>query len=152
MSAIENLFQEHLAGELGMYNSSNWQQGALIGSLMMNREIQDVFNATVLSCMRCVEHFAEVNVEAICSCLALYARELRRRGVPCFNCGKEGSRACAGCRAAIFCSEECQRAQWDSHKKMCKIVSQYEAHFKENNISVEVKPGVVFGGAQGARN
>jgi hypothetical protein len=39
---------------------------------------------------------------------------------PCANrCGKEGSQKCSTCRAAVYCSAECQQVHWKEHKLSC---------------------------------
>ncbi|KAI9011606.1 hypothetical protein DFJ74DRAFT_684072 [Hyaloraphidium curvatum] len=44
----------------------------------------------------------------------------------CYQCGfsPEGGQAsmkrCSRCKIACYCSVECQRAAWPSHKKMCR--------------------------------
>ncbi|KZV63781.1 hypothetical protein PENSPDRAFT_657035 [Peniophora sp. CONT] len=49
----------------------------------------------------------------------------------CSNCGKLGDEKaelmrCSSCRAVLYCSTACQRAQWQSHKKTCKALSSGE--------------------------
>ena len=43
----------------------------------------------------------------------------------CFNCGKAGAaKRCIRCRAAVYCSKECQRGAWKEHKKICGKVAR----------------------------
>ncbi len=37
----------------------------------------------------------------------------------CDKCGKPTKQGCSGCRAAIYCSKECQKADWKQHKQTC---------------------------------
>jgi len=40
----------------------------------------------------------------------------------CDNCGASHSKlqCCARCHEVSYCNQECQRAAWDQHKKVCK--------------------------------
>lgn len=145
MTAVEKLFADHVAGNLRGFSSSNWQRGVLVGSAVLNEKIQDLFDKAVLGAALCMDDSGKVNLEAMCACLAFYARELRRRKSPCFNCGKESRNACAGCRAAVFCSRKCQREQWGYHKNMCKMLAHMEQNLKREHVAIEIKPGVMFG-------
>jgi len=37
----------------------------------------------------------------------------------CWVCGKPNSMKCSKCKAAAYCSVECQRTDWPSHKTKC---------------------------------
>ncbi|KAI2462729.1 hypothetical protein F4781DRAFT_419156 [Annulohypoxylon bovei var. microspora] len=39
----------------------------------------------------------------------------------CAVCCKDGGKLCAVCKSCCYCSKECQRMDWSSHKKLCKI-------------------------------
>jgi len=45
----------------------------------------------------------------------------------CTQCGQERSRdgikMCGGCKIAMFCSKECQKAHWPTHKRVCRLGS-----------------------------
>ncbi|KAI0700530.1 hypothetical protein C8T65DRAFT_283138 [Cerioporus squamosus] len=50
--------------------------------------------------------------------------ELRNKEGRCRNCDRarnsgEQFRFCKGCKSALYCSEQCQRAHWQDHKDMC---------------------------------
>jgi hypothetical protein len=36
------------------------------------------------------------------------------------GCGKAASKVCSRCKTAAYCSPECQKSQWKSHKRECK--------------------------------
>ncbi|KAI0668431.1 hypothetical protein C8Q78DRAFT_1047124 [Trametes maxima] len=47
--------------------------------------------------------------------------ELRNKAGRCKTCDRareppERFRVCSGCQVALYCGEECQRADWPSHK------------------------------------
>ncbi|KAJ6624897.1 hypothetical protein B0H10DRAFT_1942857 [Mycena sp. CBHHK59/15] len=50
----------------------------------------------------------------------------------CGSCGKKQSelgpgvilKHCKACSVAVYCKKECQRADWSSHKHVCKLLSQ----------------------------
>mmetsp|Transcript_25904 Transcript_25904/g.65754 ORF Transcript_25904/g.65754 Transcript_25904/m.65754 type:complete len:268 (-) Transcript_25904:364-1167(-) len=48
-----------------------------------------------------------------------------RKGRTCENpgCREPGEKACAGCKAAFYCSASCQRESWKGHKCLCTHVS-----------------------------
>jgi TPR repeat protein len=35
----------------------------------------------------------------------------------------DADRLCAGCRSVLYCSHECQRADWKGHKPACKVAT-----------------------------
>lgn len=41
---------------------------------------------------------------------------------PCFysKCSKESKKYCGGCKEVRYCSVECQRADWPSHRLLCQ--------------------------------
>ena len=50
--------------------------------------------------------------------------------VECARCLKRGSqtelRPCAGCKSFSYCSKDCQRSDWPSHKRLCKSIQSLE--------------------------
>eukprot|EP00797_Seminavis_robusta_P023028 Sro373_g129050.1 n/a (335) ;mRNA; r:45518-46522 len=66
----------------------------------------------------------------------------------CWECDKyfEGVQKCTGCKAARYCSSECQKKSWKGgHKTKCKILEkQYQAlQSNEKVISKAVKAGSI---------
>ena len=51
--------------------------------------------------------------------------------IECAPCLKRGSqtelRRCAGCKSFSYCSKDCQRSDWPSHKRLCKSIKSLEA-------------------------
>lgn len=48
------------------------------------------------------------------------ARYLRRKGRPCAQCRALGPwKKCAACREVYYCSKECQKVHWQTHKASC---------------------------------
>ncbi|CAL1699180.1 unnamed protein product [Somion occarium] len=45
----------------------------------------------------------------------------RCRSLQCLHSKADGTRlfACSGCKIALYCSKECQREDWPSHRRMC---------------------------------
>ena len=52
------------------------------------------------------------------------------------KCGKDGwTRWCSGCKHVAYCSRECQKSDWPSHKKVCK--SLHKALLKKQKVIAE---------------
>jgi len=49
----------------------------------------------------------------------------------CLNCKKEGNLRCNRCKAAFYCSKECQVQDWKSHKAICNA-SKKDSDSKES--------------------
>ncbi|XXG94177.1 hypothetical protein Hte_000429 [Hypoxylon texense] len=45
----------------------------------------------------------------------------------CAVCWKEDGKACASCKSCCYCSKECQKSDWKSHKLLCHAVANEEA-------------------------
>ncbi|KAI1651927.1 uncharacterized protein F4817DRAFT_85270 [Daldinia loculata] len=43
----------------------------------------------------------------------------------CAVCWKEGGQLCASCKSCHYCSKECQKADWKSHKLLCKDMTTH---------------------------
>ena len=61
-----------------------------------------------------------------CACMKELHRAARKKVAKmgfCFGCGKPFPRSelhvCTGCMITDYCSKECQRAKWSSHKEYC---------------------------------
>ena len=48
--------------------------------------------------------------------------EGKEGGCARFGCLKEGKMRCGRCKVVRYCSRECQRDEWRSHKLLCKKV------------------------------
>jgi len=47
--------------------------------------------------------------------------DVLKRKLKCSMCGADATAMCSGCECEFYCSEECQRAGWEStHKEICK--------------------------------
>ncbi|KAI4868639.1 hypothetical protein F4820DRAFT_409074 [Hypoxylon rubiginosum] len=45
----------------------------------------------------------------------------------CAVCWKEGGKACVACKSCCYCSKECQKSDWKSHKLLCHAIANEEA-------------------------
>ncbi|KAI6082323.1 hypothetical protein F4821DRAFT_216933 [Hypoxylon rubiginosum] len=45
----------------------------------------------------------------------------------CAVCWKGDSKLCVGCKSCAYCSKECQRSDFKSHKLLCKAIAEQEA-------------------------
>lgn len=45
----------------------------------------------------------------------------------CLLCNKEGALRCAGCKEARYCSNDCQKVDWSTHKLLCKSAAELTA-------------------------
>lgn len=50
------------------------------------------------------------------------AKQMMGKGtaVPCLQCGKDAALKCARCKRVWYCSKDCQKASWKTHKRVCK--------------------------------
>ena len=55
----------------------------------------------------------------------------------CLVCLKKSTKCCSKCGVAYYCSAECQKSHWKSHKKVCGLSEREEAiqFLKENDSS-----------------
>lgn len=38
----------------------------------------------------------------------------------CIKCGQKADKICLQCKAVHYCSNECQKSHWKTHRKKCK--------------------------------
>ena len=62
--------------------------------------------------------------------MTLIKNDLReiREGRACVVCHKPSSRRCARCKTARYCTEACQRQDWEQHRGVCR-------EHDENNVT-----------------
>lgn len=41
-------------------------------------------------------------------------------GNPCASCGKPAKQFCSSCKSVFYCSKDCQKKGWKSHKPNCR--------------------------------
>ena len=60
--------------------------------------------------------------------------------IVCTRCLKKGSltalRRCTGCKSSSYCSKDCQRSDWPSHKQLCKSIQSQKTHKINCNSSL----------------
>jgi len=66
----------------------------------------------------------------------------------CVKCGiSEGTKGklmqCSRCKLAYYCSKDCQKADWKSHKEFCKTVSKQEEKAKSTTSTTSPKPSSI---------
>jgi hypothetical protein len=44
----------------------------------------------------------------------------------CPSCSKQASQQCSNCKDIKYCSTSCQKADWESHKLLCKSLANYQ--------------------------
>ena len=73
-----------------------------------------------LSAEAAVEHYS-ISVDKCDDSEIVYTR-----------CLKKGSltslRRCTGCKSSSYCSKDCQRSDWPSHKQLCKSIQSQNQH------------------------
>ena len=45
-------------------------------------------------------------------------------GFTCHKCESASIQRCVRCKSVYYCSRECQRQDWKSHKKECKVLNE----------------------------
>ncbi|KDQ58660.1 hypothetical protein JAAARDRAFT_34494 [Jaapia argillacea MUCL 33604] len=71
----------------------------------------------------------------------------------CWNCGKgqEKLMKCAGCRYAVYCNKDCQRAHWSNHKEACKMEAKLRAAGQMQRENPDMIVGSITGGVNEQR-
>lgn len=57
---------------------------------------------------------------------------------PCNVCGKPGTFECSRCRKVVYCSSECQRADWKDHRVACKAFAKKARQAKAASVGAMV--------------
>ncbi|OBZ67794.1 hypothetical protein A0H81_12085 [Grifola frondosa] len=68
--------------------------------------------------------------------LIVDSKSARRQFIQCQQCRKSSEHnhklfKCTGCDVTLYCSRECQRKHWPSHKTRCRINQEQKSLFKE---------------------
>ncbi|KAB7504647.1 Protein msta, isoform A [Armadillidium nasatum] len=66
-------------------------------------------------------------------------------GNPCANCGKPAKQFCSSCKSVFYCSKDCQKKGWKSHKPHCRpfIVQTHPVYGRYAIATRDIKPGEV---------
>ena len=51
----------------------------------------------------------------------------------CSACKQRGDRKCSRCKTVIYCSEQCQKENWSSHKTLCNAIDELTQKRSGNN-------------------
>ena len=57
---------------------------------------------------------------------------------PCAHCGKVANLVCAGCKEARYCSNQCQKESWGSHKTPCSAARARKAIYRAGDLAKAV--------------
>ena len=64
------------------------------------------------------------------------SESLRQLGILC-TCGKPGNQRCGNCKHQRYCSKECQKNDWENHKKVCDFSKKCLSDGKDISQSPE---------------
>lgn len=59
------------------------------------------------------------------------------------SCTKLGKHLCTGCSEAIYCSRDCQRAAWSTHKEVCKLAVKPQAMTSFDSLSAKQLKNII---------
>ena len=52
----------------------------------------------------------------------------------CIVCGEKSKSQCGGCKMRRYCSRLCQKADWKTHKKVCKLLKRERENQKDQSL------------------
>ena len=95
---------------------------------VVTRSVKKYTNDTdrVISTCECKDHFASSSNKTFTLMTVLVDRlkeYLKPKIDLCSKCCKEGTNVCSRCRTVYYCSPECQKSHWKTHKLVCKAPS-----------------------------
>lgn len=74
-------------------------------------------------------------------------KDLFTKACGCYQCGEiKPLKTCGGCKVVHYCSPECQRKNWKSHKKQCQqmsglsTMSEEQRNKSENRMQIVAAP------------
>ena len=72
----------------------------------------------------------KISAEAAVEHCSSLLKDSEDSDIECVRCMKRGSRTelrrCAGCKTFSYCSKDCQRSDWPSHKRLYKSIQSLE--------------------------
>jgi tetratricopeptide (TPR) repeat protein len=118
---MRRVFETHVR-VLGDEHPITVQSAHALAKLLVRSGARDEARALLARASRAAksalgaDHRGTRAIEADLACLM----ETAERGASkCANCGASTTRVCGRCRAARYCSRECQRACWRAHAPSC---------------------------------
>ena len=61
----------------------------------------------------------------------------------CSVCSKQGAKKCSRCKFQFYCSKECQKKDWKTHKSICREISNTTAQYESTGPTRGIGEGIL---------